>query len=136
MGATVSSAFVCEIRCLSPLYLNLPFTLLEPQWLMPPVSQEEPVSASLFSLLRMGWAILTVGAARWPLELGMLSDNHEQKKTIISSEELCLPVRAAGRKIVSLPWFAWDVCYSRNLHGCCIHSHRLCSARLREASFE
>lgn len=81
MGAAVSSASVCEICCLTSLYLNLPFTLLEPPWLMPHISQEESVSVSLFSYLIMGWVPPTVGLPDGPLSLGMLSDDHEQKKT-------------------------------------------------------
>lgn len=81
MGAAVSSAFVCEICCLTPLCSNLLFTLLKPPWLMLHISQEESVPVSLFSFLRMGWVLLTVGLPDGPLSPGMLSDDREQKKT-------------------------------------------------------
>lgn len=71
---------VSEICCLTSLCLNLPLTLLEPPWLIPLNSQEESVSVSLFFLI-MGWGPLTVGLPDGPLSLGMLSDDHEQKKT-------------------------------------------------------
>lgn len=48
---------------------------------MPHISLEESASVSVFSFLRMGWVPLTVGLPDGPLSPGMLSDDHEQKKT-------------------------------------------------------
>jgi hypothetical protein len=70
MGASVSSAFVSEICCLTSLCWNLPFTLVKPPWRMSYISQEESVFCFSFLLPEDGLGTSYCWAARWPVEPG------------------------------------------------------------------
>lgn len=114
------SAFMSENACLLPLELNAQLIC---HFISPQLSPRRTLC--LRSFHPSSWGSVgcqhCLGSLVAPRARGhcrRIRECHNSER-----ETLAANFRAAEQKIIPLPSYVWDICYSKNIHGCCVQPH-------------